>query len=77
MTGRRPRRAPPTQPSTGVLDWSDRSHWARTQAPCRYCRTPTFLRDDDGLPADKVCAEQALAERSARTAAAYQNGQIG
>ncbi|MGP3684111.1 hypothetical protein ACTVZO_05255 [Streptomyces sp. IBSNAI002] len=75
MTGRRPRRAPPAPP-TGVLDWSDRRHWARTQAPCRYCRAATFLRDDDGLPADKVCAETALAQRAARTAAAYQNGQL-
>lgn len=75
MTGRRPRH-PPAQPPTGVLDWSDRTHWARTQAPCRYCRSATFLRDDDGLPADKVCAETALQQRADRTAAAYQNGQL-
>ncbi|MGW7435669.1 hypothetical protein [Streptomyces sp. NPDC054849] len=75
MTGRRPRRAPP--PAAGqLLDWSDRRHWARTQAPCRYCRQPTFLRDDDNLPADKVCAEKALQQRTDRTAAAYQNGQL-
>ncbi|MFI8278557.1 hypothetical protein ACIGBH_27525 [Streptomyces sp. NPDC085929] len=74
MTGRRPRRAPP--PATGVLDWSDRSHWARVQAPCKHCGAPTFLRNDDGLPADKVCAERALTERSARTTAAYQNQQL-
>lgn len=75
MTGRRPRRTQP--PAEGqLLDWSDRKHWARTQAPCRYCRTPTFLRDDDGLPADKVCAETALQQRAARTTAAYQNGHL-
>ncbi|WP_327413199.1 hypothetical protein [Streptomyces sp. NBC_01233] len=75
MTARRPRRAPP--PAEGqLLDWSDRRHWARVQAPCRYCRTPTFLRDDDNLPADKVCAEKALQQRAERATAAYQNGQL-
>lgn len=75
MTGRRPRRAPPSAPGQ-LLDWTDGRHWARTQAPCRYCRKPTFLRDDDRLPADKVCAERALAERTARTTTSYQNGHL-
>lgn len=75
MTGRSPRRAPP--PAEGqLLDWSDRKHWARVQAPCKHCGAPTFLRNDDNLPADKVCAESALQQRTARTAAAYQNGQL-
>ncbi|MER5482972.1 hypothetical protein ABT024_07110 [Streptomyces sp. NPDC002812] len=75
MTGRRPRRAPPPVPGQ-LLDWTDSKHWARTQAPCRHCRKPTFLRDDDRLPADKVCAEKAIAERAARTTANYQNGTL-
>lgn len=75
MTGRRPRRAPPPVPGQ-LLDWTDSRHWARTQAPCRYCRRPTFLRDDDRLPADKVCAEAALQACSSRTAATYQNGRL-
>ncbi|MFD9569944.1 hypothetical protein ACFWBI_08880 [Streptomyces sp. NPDC059982] len=76
MTGRRPRRAPP--PIAGqLLDWTDARHWARTQAPCRYCRQPTFLRDDDRLPADKVCAEQAITQCAARAASTYQqNGTL-
>ncbi|MEW1638608.1 hypothetical protein AB0469_31690 [Streptomyces sp. NPDC093801] len=76
MSGRRPRRTPTALPASGVLDWSDKSHWARTQAPCRYCQRPTFLRDDDGRPADKVCAEDALQQQAARVAAAYRNDAI-
>jgi hypothetical protein len=75
VTGRRSRRAPPLVEGQ-LLDWSDRKHWARVQASCKHCGAPTFLRDDDGLPADKVCAETALTQRAARTTAAYQNGQI-
>lgn len=44
-----------------LLDWRDRSHWHRAEAPCQYCHLPTHLRDDKKLPAHKVCAEQALA----------------
>ncbi|MDQ3028990.1 MAG: hypothetical protein M3R09_02950 [Actinomycetota bacterium] len=77
MTGRQRRRAPPPPAEGQLLDWSDRKHWARVQAPCRYCGAPTFLRDDDRLPADKVCAEQAAAQRAARTATTYQNGHLG
>lgn len=75
MTGRRARKAPPPVPGQ-LLDWTDSSHWARVQAPCRYCRRPTFLRDDDRLPADKVCAEQAITERAARAGAVYQEGRL-
>lgn len=75
MTGGGPRQPPP--PAAGqLLDWSLRRHWARVQAPCKHCGSPTFLRDDNALPADKVCAEAALAQRAARTTAAYQNGQL-
>lgn len=66
---------PPLAPGQ-LLDWHDRKHWARVQAPCKHCGAPTFLRNDAGLPADKVCAEAALQQRTARTAAAYQNGQL-
>lgn len=57
-----------------LLDWRDRSHWGKTEAPCRHCRQPTQLRDDERLPAHKVCAEQAAAAEEARTLNRYQNG---
>lgn len=45
-----------------LLDWRDRDrHWARAEAPCRYCHQPTQLRDHERKPAHKVCAEQAAA----------------
>ncbi|MEU5979412.1 hypothetical protein [Streptomyces sp. NPDC047315] len=67
MTARRPAPAPGL-----LLDWRDSSHWHRDPRPCRYCQRPTQLRDSRGKPADKVCAEQALAQQAADTAAAYQ-----
>ncbi|MFD3844786.1 hypothetical protein ACFWVB_02700 [Streptomyces microflavus] len=54
---------PRVLPSGGVLlDWSGSGHWEARDLPCRYCSQPTHLRDDRGRPADKVCAELALAE---------------
>lgn len=43
------------------LDWRTAAHWAggRTQ-PCRFCRRPAFLLDDNGNPAHKTCAEDAV-----------------
>ena len=72
MTGPRRRRAPPPAPG-GLLDWRDASHWSWTPKPCRYCGRPTHLRDSQRSPADKVCAEQALAQQAADAADAYQN----
>lgn len=40
------------------LDWRDHRHWSPKRKPCRYCHCLTWLRDDDGRPAHKVCAEQ-------------------
>lgn len=71
MTGdQNPARPPP------LLDWSDRTHWARADAPCRHCvgRQPTRLRDDQGLPAHKVCAERELARRQERAGRDYDEG---
>ncbi|WP_055585516.1 hypothetical protein [Peterkaempfera griseoplana] len=56
----------------GVLDWGDGRHWSSTALPCRYCDTPTHLRDSKSKPAHKACAEQALATQAADAAAAYQ-----
>jgi hypothetical protein len=42
------------------LNWRDSSHWSSLEMPCRFCRTPTNLRDNDGRPAHKTCAEAQL-----------------
>lgn len=76
MTGSRRRRAPPEReyvPGT-LLDWTDPSHWSWNPRPCRYCGRPTHLRDSKHRPADKVCAENALARQYAEAADAYQIG---
>lgn len=54
-----------------LLDWRDSSHWSRTEKPCRYCGTPTYLRDSKRSPAHKTCAEAALAQQAADAAEAY------
>jgi hypothetical protein len=48
-------------PPGGVLDWRDPSHWSEEARPCRFCGSPTHMRDAKG-PADKVCVERDLAE---------------
>ncbi|MGW6391129.1 hypothetical protein ACWFR1_11630 [Streptomyces sp. NPDC055103] len=57
---------PPLQPSplpvSGLLNWGSSAHWDSKELPCRYCGHPTHLRDERGVPADKVCAEDALAD---------------
>jgi hypothetical protein len=52
-----------------VLDWKDPVHHSRRAQQCRYgCGgAATHLRDADGLPAHKVCAEAHI-ERVARAA---------
>ncbi|MBA2951633.1 hypothetical protein [Streptomyces himalayensis] len=42
------------------LNWRDSSHWSSIDAPCRYCRGLTHLRDDTGRPSHKTCAEAQL-----------------
>jgi hypothetical protein len=54
-----------------LLDWHDPAHWSTRARPCRYCAKPTHLRDSKRKPAHKVCAEQALTQQAADTAAAY------
>lgn len=78
MSGSRRRRAPPPEPEYRpgqLLNWNNSAHWDYEQArPCRYCGGDTHLRDSKKAPAHKVCAEAALAQQAADTAAAYQNG---
>lgn len=66
------RRKRPDPPATGVLDWTDRSHWDHRGAkPCRYCGHPTQLRDSSRKPAHKTCAEAALAEQAEEATVTY------
>lgn len=46
----------------GLLDWTDSRHYSHEARLCRYCGSPTHLRDEKGAPADKVCAERVYAE---------------
>lgn len=46
----------------GSLNWRDRRHWGGgTRLPCAHCGRGAFLRDDDGRPCHKTCAEAATA----------------
>lgn len=58
-------------PRPVCLDWRSREHWSWTPLPCRYCGRPTHLRDSKRKPADKVCAEQAIAQQAADAVDAY------
>lgn len=62
---------PPVEPAPPLLDWRAAHHWSHTPRPCRYCGRPTHLRDTKRRPADKVCAEQAIATQAAEAADAY------
>jgi hypothetical protein len=74
-----PRKRQPKQPEYEpgqLLDWTSPEHWSWTPKPCRYCGADTHLRDSHRKPADKVCAERALAEQLAETQAAYAGGRL-
>lgn len=45
------------RPPSGGLDWS--THKAGDRRPCRLCGDPAFMRDANGRPCHKTCAEQA------------------
>lgn len=51
--------AVPRQPGLGerLLDWRSSEHWSPEPRPCRYCSRPTNLRDEEGVPSHKACAE--------------------
>lgn len=46
-----------------VLNWRDRKHWHPDKRPCRLCGKTTHLRDENGRPCHKVCAERSRANR--------------
>jgi len=56
--------------AAAVLDWREAHHWSPMTRPCRHCGQPTHLRDDDGTPAHKTCAEIAAAAAHERTGGA-------
>ena len=43
------------------LAWSGDRHWSETVSPCRCCGTGTHVRDEQGRPCHKRCAEAELA----------------
>lgn len=50
-----------TQPSKPpTFDWS--KHKVGDPRPCRLCGKPAFMRDAEGQPCHKVCAELAAEE---------------
>ncbi|MEU2487121.1 hypothetical protein ABZ593_21240 [Streptomyces sp. NPDC012617] len=57
-----PKLDPSPLPVNGLLNWGSSAHWDAQELPCRYCGQPTHLRNDQGAPADKVCAEASLAQ---------------
>lgn len=52
-------RIPPTtpRPAVLVLDWSSPIHYGGQPLPCRCCGRGAYLRDGQGRPCHKVCAE--------------------
>ncbi|MFF0561926.1 hypothetical protein [Streptomyces sp. NPDC004266] len=48
---------PDDRADDALLDWRSSAHWAPEQRPCRYCSVATNLRDEDGVPSHKTCAE--------------------
>jgi hypothetical protein len=51
--------APPGHPGYAriQLNWSDPWHMTHDLRSCRFCGQHTYLRDDNGRPCHKVCAE--------------------
>lgn len=51
----------PVPPARTVsLDWSGAAHFAAQSLPCRLCRKPTPMRDDQMRPCHKTCAEDEI-----------------
>ncbi|WP_381792848.1 hypothetical protein [Streptomyces niveus] len=63
-------------PVGGLLNWSGSAHFSKTARPCWHCGAPTHLRDNNDRPADKVCAERALADVLQVVAAHSEQGRL-
>lgn len=49
-----------SKPRPHLFDWRDaKRHWSKRSKPCKHCTSETHLRDFDGKPCHKVCAEKA------------------
>ncbi|MGK5555853.1 hypothetical protein ACSNOI_29970 [Actinomadura kijaniata] len=58
-----PRRVPRRMTRRIGLDWDDRAHWGGgRRLPCHLCGRLAFLRDEQGRPCHKTCAETALTQ---------------
>lgn len=50
------------------LNWKGGQHWGSRRAKCIHCAGQTWLRDESGRYAHKVCAElQLFLQQSGRT----------
>ena len=48
----------PQTPARAVLNWRDGAHWSFPAAGCVRCGGRTNLRDEQGRPSHKTCAER-------------------
>jgi hypothetical protein len=68
----RPAEQPPAWEN--LLAWSHPDHRSSRTLPCRHCAGRTHLRDEDGEPSHKTCAEQNLADRLTESPARWAAG---
>jgi hypothetical protein len=52
-----------------IADWRAAHRWSPQARRCRHCGAPTYLRDEDGVPAHKLCAERTVAASTVADAA--------
>lgn len=61
---------PGARPASAGLDWR-RHQVGRRRGACRICARPALLRDENGEPCHKVCAEAEWTRIAAAAATAY------
>ncbi|MGW9436105.1 hypothetical protein [Streptomyces sp. NPDC055607] len=54
---------PDDRPEERLLDWRSSIHWSPESRQCRYCSVTTNLRDEQGVPSHKTCAEADSSDR--------------
>lgn len=57
-----------------VLDW--RSHKVGARLKCRLCVEKALMRDGQGKPCHKVCAEREAAATAGTAAASYERRRV-
>lgn len=55
-----------------VLDWH--KHKLGARLTCRLCPQKALMRDEQGRPCHKVCAEREAADKASVAAASYERG---